>query len=90
VAELLSTDPSVRFAEIENFPGYAIGDDGSVFSLWRHSGEMGTVWNPIYGGFDKDNYCVVSLRRAGKSYTRRVHILVADDFIVKRPPGMEV
>ena len=80
--------PGVRFKDIDGFPGYCVGDDGSVWS------RKGTGCKPgIYGEWRRLNphpqsrgHCVVDL---GRTNTRFVHRLVLETFVGPCPDGME-
>ncbi len=81
----------VRFRLIAELDGYAVGDDGSVWSCINNKltpGEWSRVaiYRRTYGG----RYCVVSLRRdrgAGKVVARYVHRLVLLAFVGPCPKG---
>jgi hypothetical protein len=81
--------PSYR--EIDGFPGYQVGDDGSLGT--KHiSGtrRLSEEWRPLKPVVDSETgYARVTLRRDGKSIRRYVHALVLEAFIGPCPPGME-
>ena len=75
----------VEYRDIPGFPGYRVGNDGSIWS-WvqkRH------VWKPLKGGVDKDGYKKIILCNHGKRRYARVHILVLEAFSGPCPHGME-
>lgn len=85
---------SVEYKEIPGFEGYRVGDDGSVWSLWkRGKGEagsnwvIGNDWNLMKLGKDLDGYPQVKF--AGERKTKKVHNLVLQIFVGKRPVGMQ-
>lgn len=79
--------------DIVGFPGYRIGDDGSVWSAWKHNGHAPRVlsdsWKKLKSCPDHDGYLCVTLHRAGNQYRRKIHLLVLVHFVGERPPGME-
>jgi hypothetical protein len=84
--------PQLR--DVLNFPGYLVGDDGSVWTYKlkggndRTPGRTGEL-RPLKIHRDKKGYCRVNLDRGGKTHSRLVHQLVLEAFIGPRPPGME-
>lgn len=76
-----------RYATIARFPGYRIGDDGSVWS--NKSGE----WVKLKTALGKRHgYPVVefSLGKKGRRKLLLVHRLVMEAFVGPCPPGEEV
>lgn len=67
---------------IPDFDGYFLSNCGRVKSLLSHNGK-GKSGNPtiLKPGIDSQGYCVVVLRKDNKSYTKRVHKLVAKVFL---------
>lgn len=88
-----STDgQQVQYRDIAGFPGYRVGDDGSVWSCrvrsGRNSSTVGTNWKRL-----KPNQCpyyplVALCDGSGKAFTRAVHLLVLECFVGPRPSGM--
>jgi hypothetical protein len=76
----------MTWANIPGWPGYQISSSAEVISF-RQSAK-GKVLKQRPDG--ATGYLQVTLRRDGKTYTRRVHTLMALTFIGPRPPGMEV
>lgn len=82
-----------RTLDFMGFPGYRVGDDGSVGSLWRPAGravgwKIGDQWRTtklIIGDAGRPQ---VSLTRNKKLTYRRVCVLVATAFIGPCPNGM--
>lgn len=77
------------FKPIEGYPGYEVGDKGTVVSLnYRQTGKRHVLRgarNKIYG------YRFVNLCRKGeKPKSKWVHKLVADAFLGPRPPGLVI
>ncbi len=93
----MSEDQStVEYRDVQGFPGYLVGNDGSLWSCLikggngRSLGKRGP-WKPYavrrrqYGG----RYVVTCFRtESGKTCTRYVHRLVLEAFVGPCPPGM--
>jgi hypothetical protein len=86
--------PGVRFKDIDGFPGYCVGDDGSVWS--RRSGNsrgprLDERWHRLIAQANpaRNNYLHVQLCRNGKASTKKVHALVLNAFVGPPAPGME-
>ncbi len=86
----------MEYRELEKYPGYRVGSDGSVWTcLVRKKMRGQTGGTKCFIGTDwkllKPNFCAtggyrrVSIR--GKS--KKVHTLVLEAFVGPRPPGME-
>ena len=94
---LPQVEDSVEVRHVPGFPGYAVSDDGRVFSCRRRgpSGQIGPVWKEMRqsnGGGDKQyniRYKIVILRRNRQKCTKPVHSLVLTAFIGPRPEGMQ-
>ncbi|KKL95177.1 hypothetical protein LCGC14_1857280 [marine sediment metagenome] len=87
---------SPAFRDILGFPGYRVGDDGSVWSCWTKQGRgigRGTryvqtqLWKELAGGTDKDGYRKVILCNRKKKRYVRVNVLVLEVFTSPRPVG---
>lgn len=89
----------VEYRDIEGFPGYRVGDDGSVWSCLKIMGlgywggsrrVIGDTWKRIkdcqsgYAGYRK-----VHLYRDGRAHQITVHLLVLTAFSGPCPDGME-
>lgn len=89
--------PAVEYRDIPGFPGYRVGDDGSVWSaLVRRSAgwgkpysEIGEHWHQLSPTCNKRNRLTVQLCRDGKAYRRFVHRLILEAFVGPCPDGME-
>lgn len=70
---------------IREFPDYEISNFGRVKSLSREiSNGRGTIISKeiiLKPSFDTDGYKRISMRKDGKSYTRKIHRLVAQYFL---------
>lgn len=94
MSEVKST---VEYRDIKGFPGYRVGNDGSVWSLWRAVGHgnrrgfryvVGHHWNRLAPKrINKWGHLGVSLH-PGIHY-RLVHRLVLEAFTGPCPRGME-
>src|SRR5436309_3088927 len=86
---------AVSYKDIEGFPGYRVGTDGTVWSCLTNHGELTSEWHLLKPRWSKRkrrvNYFVasVTVRRGGQSYWRTVHRLVLEAFVGPRLPGME-
>ena len=81
---------TVKYKDIPGFPGYRVGNDGSVWSrrLPIRGGRMGADWkrlNPVL----RRGYERVGLRQHNRIHWRAVHHLVLEAFVGPRPEGME-
>lgn len=83
------SDPNsnVTYRDIAGFPGYRVGDDGSVWSLWqksqRESGrgftsKIGLVWRRLALRVNSGGYQIVTL--CPGHHSRSVHALVLTAF----------
>ncbi len=88
--------------ELEKFPGYWIGEDGSSYTAWKIRGikgiGKGKRGTEGYIGKElvevkkkprKDGYTQLSFQKDGKSYYRLLHRLVLETFIGPCPDRME-
>lgn len=87
-----STAALTEYREIEGFPGYRVGKDGSVWSRWR-IGRRATPdgeWKKLKPFPDRKGYLRVELYRGDGGKVRRlVHHLVLEAFVGPCPEGME-
>lgn len=74
---------------VEGFPGYLVGDDGSVWGCRTSQGTVGTRWRRLRPRADKDGYLSVTLYRQASSRTVKVAHLVLAAFVGPRPEGFE-
>ncbi len=90
----------VEFRAVVGFPGYCVGDDGSVWSCWRNGGNdrtgqvMTGTWKRLCGWVDKrrgkdDGYRKVGLMRNGRLFKRKTHQVVLEAFVGPCPEGMQ-
>jgi hypothetical protein len=88
----------VEYRDIPGFPGYRVGNDGSVWSCWikvRKPGRrggwryvLGPGWHRrAFGRHPRTGHLQVSLSRPGRNRTYKVHHLVLIAFVGPRPSG---
>lgn len=77
---------------LPGWPGYLIGEDGSVWTVWltKHEPVMVVGMEPrLVKQCNKTRYprlCLYDI--TGKRHYRRVHYLVLEAFVGSRPPGL--
>ena len=90
----------VEYRPIEGFPGYRVGNDGTVWTQWKSRGGhyvggigiggmvIGTKWKLLLlqkaGGNKALRVC---LRKNGQNVRKFVHVLVLEAFVGPRPEG---
>jgi hypothetical protein len=77
--------------DFAGFPGYRVGDDGSVWTCWQRAGlhfVIGGQWQRLRGSPQR-GYHRVHLHNNGKVITKRIHRLVCLAFIGPIPDGLE-
>lgn len=88
----------VAYRDVPDFPGYRVGDDGTVWSRWVQENTPGrrgavtrlsTDWRKLSLKSGTRKYINVGLRRGGRQYTFRLHRLILSVFVGPCPPGME-
>lgn len=83
---------TVEYRECVGFPGYRVGDDGSVWSCWGSGRrpQLTDQWVRMNPSRNPDDHLSVCIRRAdGRRMKRYVHQLVAAAFIGPCPDGLE-
>lgn len=96
----LPQDEVVEYRDIPGFPGYRVGDDGSIWSRWKNGGSdrsgptLTDNWHQLKGWIDRrrgepDGYIKVGLMREGSLYRLRLHRLILLAFVGPCPEGME-
>lgn len=91
----MATDHStVTYKPIQDFPGYRVGDDGSVWYAWvtcRSGRKLTDRWRRMKASPGSRGYLRVNLTppEGGRYRTFRVHILVLTAFVGPCPDGME-
>ncbi len=82
----------VEYRELTDYPGYRVGDDGSVWCCRGQGGNRGTFgeWRPVKPRPQKHGgHLVVKLWINGAMKQFRVHRLVLEAFVGLCPPGQE-
>lgn len=92
-------EDQVEYRSVPDYPGYEVGDDGSVWSYWEkrwfkglgktgceaYISEQRHQLKPV---IDKNyGYCIVTLRKGDKRYNVKVHLLVLRAFKGPQPKG---
>lgn len=75
----------VEYRDVVGFPGYRVGDDGSVWSLRNHN----THWKRMVGGISSNGRRQVTLCIGSLQKNRNPYRLVLEAFVGPCPPGME-
>jgi HNH endonuclease len=86
--------PIAVYRPVPGFPGYRVGNDGSVWSCWIRSARrarlMSDQWHRLKPTrVSKYGHLQVALTRNGKKYTKQLGALVLEAFVGPRPEGME-
>ena len=81
----------VEYRESPKYPGYSVGDDGSVWSRKVAGSKKGRMsdWRQMRPHRTKWGYRQVMFLVQGRRYFLYVHRLVLTAFVGKCPPGME-
>lgn len=91
----MSEQQTVEYRDIPGFPGYRIGNDGSVWSMVGLFGRASQNWRCLKLSCHSAGYPVVGLRAAGERMSKGkvravyVHRLVLEVFVGACPEGME-
>jgi hypothetical protein len=90
-AQPLNETP-VEYRDVAGFPGYRVGDDGTVWSKWRRGPNrkmvIGDLWNKLKPAL-KSGYPFVVLSGGGRKKQFHVHRLVLEAFGGPCPDGHE-
>lgn len=80
----------VTYKDIPNFPGYRVGDDGSVWSCWNRGKRAFTdTWRQLKARIGSHGYYYVNLSRGRIYKSFCVHTLVLITFVGPRPQDFE-
>lgn len=83
----------VEYRDVPGFPGYRVGDDGSVWSCWmlqvRRPSRMGSIWMRMKASRQPSGHLSLRLCRNGERYKFLLHRLVLETFVGPCPEGME-
>lgn len=80
---------SVVFKTVEGYPGYCVGDDGSVWTLHFKRFGISNIWRKMDGTINRRGYRQFCLSRDGKTHSLLGHTLVLTAFRGRCPVGME-
>jgi len=96
----VTTEESVKYLSVPGFPGYRVGDDGSVWTAWKKGpGGKGSgrgtgkpyisdEWKRIRVKLRPGDYPMVGLKRVGcKAVVWPLHRVVMLAFVGPRPKG---
>lgn len=90
----------VEYRNILEYPGYRVGNDGSVWSCWERISpnenghcigaryRLGNVWKSLHLRPNRTGYPRAALYAHGRSKRVLVHLLVLKTFRGPCPPGM--
>lgn len=86
----LPIQEGVEFRHVADFPGYCVGDDGSVWPCLSRNGigQPKDVWRKLSPGNCR-GYHLFGLHKNGRRYNRLAHRLVLEAFVGPKPPGTE-
>src|SRR2546426_680030 len=85
----------IVYSGIPGFPGYRIGDDGSVWSCFKRGWNKGYYyylsdsWKKLRPSVSWDGYQRVTVFKEAVRYPKRVSVLVLSVFVGPCPEGME-
>lgn len=83
---------TVEFREIPEWPGYRVGNDGSIWCCRGRGHLRGAItneWRPLKQKTDRYGYSQVTLRIIGRKKSRTVHQLVLESFVGQCPEGLQ-
>lgn len=84
----------VEYRDVADFPGYRVGNDGTVWSCFKRGGagkgwHVGEKWSLLTSSAGKKGHMRIALYKGGHSVRKSVHHLVLEAFVGPRQPGME-
>jgi len=94
----LAVSEPIEYRDILEFPGYRVGNDGSVWSCWAVRRNSTNRWLEAYlsdhlrrlkPSPNEHGYLQVTLSRSGKQFSKLVHRLVLEAFVGPCPDGMQ-
>lgn len=85
---------TVEYRDIQDFPAYRVGNDGSIWSRWKkvgkHKWEISECWRRLKATPDDDGYPRVTLCHQGRQRQLvQVHKIVLESFVGPCQEGME-
>jgi hypothetical protein len=81
--------PVVEYRDVIGFPGYRVGDDGSVWSCRAPGGGFAAQWSKLSFSGRSSGYAIVYTGSCAGPKRRLMGHLVLEAFVGPRPPGME-
>ncbi len=89
MSEKHSTD-SIEYRPLPGFPGYRVGNDGSIWSCRSKNGKTTSApWHPLRAHKPSNGYLSLTLCRDHKKYQRYVHRLILIAFDGPAPDGYQ-
>lgn len=81
----------VKYRDIPGFPGYRVGDDGTVWSCRpaNGQGDFSDKWRQLSPAKKRSNRLMVILMRDGIKHYKQVHRLVLEAFVGPCPEGLQ-
>lgn len=84
----------VLYRSIDGFPGYRVGDDGSIWSCWKKNGRgrpyvLSADWRRLKPDVRRFGHQYITLSRQGATVRRQVHQIVLEAFVGPAPDGLE-
>ncbi|NBW13558.1 MAG: hypothetical protein EBR82_36690 [Caulobacteraceae bacterium] len=79
----------VMYRDIQGFPGYRVGDDGSIWSCRTWHAQLSNVWHRMKTAVDHAGYHRVTMSVNGRKKTTVVHRVVLEEFVGSCPSGNE-
>lgn len=80
---------TVEFRDIEGFPGYRAGSDGSIWSCLRTSSKEPGNWRSLKFSALKGGYLTITLMQTGVRRRKLAHRIILLSFIGPCPLGMQ-
>lgn len=84
---------SILYRDIPSFPGYRVGEDGSIWSCKRKGSDgrtyLSSRWRQMQATHNRQGYRCIKLTEGGKKYFIKVSRLVLLSFIGPCPLGHE-
>jgi hypothetical protein len=88
-----SVSDQVEYRDVVGFPGYRVGNDGSVWSCWKNNGRCSRTieshWGRLGVSTNDSGHMSLGLYRNGIRSRRWVHRLVLEAFVGLCPRGMQ-
>lgn len=81
----------IEYRELDflGFPGYKVGDDGTIWSRHCNSGKLKQTWKRLKPWTVRGGYLTIGLNVNKKRHYRSVHRLILEVFVGPCPEKME-